>query len=307
MKTKVDIFKNAVHLTAIALCMTIFASFKNSPASSDTSNIIMTVNPNNNKVVFAMAGSGKITIDWGDGKVRTRKLRIYNDDGLWFFKDKYQYRFAHSYSGSSTHTIKIIGNNITHLSTCKLTNNLRKTNNLTNLDVSGATELKWLDCRNNQLTELDVSANIFLEGLNCFINRLTSLKLSISLTYLECSYNKLTSLDLNNITELIYLWCNENKLTSLELSNNIALVSLWCSINQLTKLELSNNTELKLIVCRRNNLSTDALNALFGTLHNNMSSDKNIHISYNPGANDCDKSIAKEKGWTVTSGFIIIN
>ena len=37
----------------------------------------------------------------------------------------------------------------------------------------------------------------------------------------------------------------------------------------------------------------------FGTLNNTMGISKSIYIGNNPGTNDCDLSIATEKGWTV--------
>ncbi len=65
-----------------------------------------------------------------------------------------------------------------------------------------------------------------------------------SLTYLYCSYNQLTSLDLNNNTALTNLYCYSNQLTSLDVSNNTALTDLSCGSNQLSSLDVSKNTAL---------------------------------------------------------------
>ena len=45
-------------------------------------------------------------------------------------------------------------------------------------------------------------------------------------------------------------------------------------------------------------ITASELNALFGILHNNTGN-KTISIYENPGAGDCDRSIAERKGWRV--------
>ncbi|MDO4229755.1 MAG: hypothetical protein Q4C98_08070 [Capnocytophaga sp.] len=131
-------------------------------------------------------------------------------------------------------------------------------NNLTNLDVSKNTALKYLGCSNNQLTSLDVSENIALKGLYCLDNQLTSLDISknTALINLMCNSNKLTSLNVSKNIALEELSCDNNRLTSLDVSKNIELTSLVCNNNQLTSLDVSKNTALQKLVCENNNLST---------------------------------------------------
>ena len=87
------------------------------------------------------------------------------------------------------------------------------------------------------------------------------------------SFFDVTSLDVSRCTELTILVCN-GKFTSLDVSKNTALIALGCS----------------------GNLTAAALNALFKTLHSNAG-EKYIDISGNPGAGDCDRTIAERKGW----------
>ena len=88
-------------------------------------------------------------------------------------------------------------------------------------------------------------------------------------------------------------------LTSLDVSNNTALTELNVYyITTLTSLDVSKNTMLLVLRVYDNQLTSSALNALFGTLHNNAG-EKTIYIGGNPGAKDCDRSIAESKGWTV--------
>ena len=64
---------------------------------------------------------------------------------------------------------------------------------LTNLDVSNNTALKFLSCYINQLTHLDVSKNVSLVYLDCFINQLTNLDVShnTELTILDGGVNQI--------------------------------------------------------------------------------------------------------------------
>ena len=211
-------------------------------------------------VHIAMAGSGTITINWGDGtKVETYTLLNFVDIEDWnnHFFDKY--RYSHYYSGSSSCTITINGNNITHI-----------------------------DCYNNQLTSLIVNNNM-LTFLVCYANQLTSLDVSnaTNLTSLICGYNSLRSLDVSSNTKLISLSCYGNQLTNLNVNNNTALEFLHCKGNLLTNLNVSNNTVLHTLACQENNLSTEALNDLFSTLHNNTITgiNKMVSIRDNPGTN----------------------
>lgn len=95
-------------------------------------------------------------------------------------------------------------------------------------DLSGIeffTALQWLDCSNNRLTSLDVSANT-------------------ALTSLDCCYNQLTSLDTGANNALSELFCKNNQLRNLDVSANPDLYWLMCEGNHLTKLDLSNTQEL---------------------------------------------------------------
>jgi hypothetical protein len=54
------------------------------------------------------------------------------------------------------------------------------------------------------------------------------------------------------------------------------------------------------LYCSPNKLSVAALNTLFRSLHSNTIADlsKLIAIDANPGAKNCDRTIATNKGWT---------
>ena len=131
-------------------------------------------------------------------------------------------------------------------------------NQISGLDVSKNTQLISLDCSNNNLTTLDLSHNTQLTKLYCFSNNLSSLDVrnNTQLEGLGCSRNKLTALDVSNNTQLEVLECLSNQLATLDVSQNTQLTRLECSYNKLTALDVSNNTQLKELYCYNNNLTT---------------------------------------------------
>ena len=263
------------------------------------STMTMTMTTTASEVSFSLDGTDKATVNWGDGKSETVRLR-----GLWRLHpsnwSKNQTNVQHSYSSKSTHTITIRGQEVGYLSipNCELIS----------LDVSNNTALDFLFCTTNQINILDIGNNAELLQLHCSENQLTSLNVSnnLKLNALYCRSNQLSSLDLNRNTMLTSLTCANNLLTTLDVSNNTSLTDLHCGNNQLTSLDLSRNIALTNVIVWNNKLTADALNALFATLHsntimggNNYPIEKQIHISGNPGTDDCDHNIAESKGWTV--------
>jgi len=224
-----------------------------------------------------MAGSGTISIDWGNGTgIETHSLKDY-EPYKWSRTPYYEFRQA--YSVASVRTITITGENITHF----------RCGDILSLDVSKNPALKYLyfgmdilhrSERRGKITSLDVSKNL-------------------SLTNLYCHNNQLTSLDVSNNPALIVLACNGNKLMNLDVSNNTALQALYCADNQLTSLDMRNNTALGELDCNNNQLDYDALNTLFETLHENPLEVKVAIIYDNPGTDTCNSIIATNKGWKV--------
>ena len=78
------------------------------------------------------------------------------------------------------------------------------------------------------------------------------------------------------------------------------ITHLYCSgqYYQLTNLDVSKNTALTYLHCGVNQLTSTAINALFGTLHSNNIDGKRI-IYVGSDCKDCDKTIATNKGWEV--------
>ena len=125
------------------------------------------------------------------------------------------------------------------------------------LDLSYNTALKSLWCTDNQIANLNVSKNTALEYLICDGNQLTALDVSknTALKALYLDHNKLTNLDITNNTNLMYLSCDANGLSVLDVSNNTKLVEILCYENRLTRLDVSNNVSLIYLECGENQLT----------------------------------------------------
>ena len=279
----------------------------------------MTMTTESSQVSIALGGTGKVTIDWGDGVSETYTLPTVGGS------------FSYSYPSVSTHTITITGENVTHLfcdylqltsldvsKNTALTHLQCNNNKLTELDVSKNTALYMLTCSSNQLTELDVSNNTAIEYLLCEHIPLTELDVSknTALKYFVCSFNQLTSLDVSKNTALNTLYCDGNQLTELDVSKNTELKALICYFNQLTKLDVSKNTALEHLFVNNNQLSAIALDELFKSLHDNTIQNvtKTVYIFNNPGMILCNRLIAVLNGWAVPyeyyegeSGYVQFN
>ncbi|MDR7209237.1 T9SS type B sorting domain-containing protein [Flavobacterium piscis] len=99
-----------------------------------------------------------------------------------------------------------------------------------------------------------VSGIAHLGVRNKGITDLTGLQDFLSLTFLQCSDNQLTSLDVTKNTALIVLDCQVNSISSLDVTKNTALTTLNCSQNQLTSLDVTKNTPLTDLFCGANQI-----------------------------------------------------
>ncbi|AYN05666.1 T9SS type A sorting domain-containing protein [Flavobacterium sp. 140616W15] len=110
--------------------------------------------------------------------------------------------------------------------------------NITDLTgIEDFTELTSLDCSKNKLSSIDISKNI-------------------ALTTLNCSYNyTIDFLDVSKNINLKILSCHSLKIRDLNLKNNLKLTLLNCSYNALTNLEIPHNPDFNYLDCSNNRLA----------------------------------------------------
>ena len=151
--------------------------------------------------------------------------------------------------------VRLNGN--TSMTTATITGNGK----LATLYISGCSSLNRVDCQSNALTSLDVTGNTALKELRCYSNSFTSLNLNsnTALTLLDCAPNtNLTSLNVDNCTNLETLVCYQTGITSLNLGNLSKLKSLSCYNTKLTSLTVNGKSQLTTVNAYNNSNLTSA-------------------------------------------------
>lgn len=139
------------------------------------------------------------------------------------------------------------------------TRNADGTTTLTTLGFEGVSASTTLTINSAGMTTLaGIGHFTSLQTLECTSNKLTSLNLSglPNLVTLYCADNQLTSLNFDGLTGLEYLDCGANPLTSLDVSQLTSLKTLYCYSNQLTTLDVSQLTSLETLKCYTNQLTS---------------------------------------------------
>lgn len=241
-------------------------------------------------------------IHWGDG--HTTKMNSSSANKLTHFRHKYAV-IGNYIITVKTNTLKdlFVGN-------IEYNNGLQSTYNVElgscpNLSLLGCTYVNSIDVKLcPQLFMISVYGyHIPFNTKDCpqvksFDINLTngnggSIPIPESTTSLNCSGIGIRSLYVSSKIET--LDCSDNKLTSLDLSQCNKLFYVNCSNNQISSLSIPNQPNISKINCSNNKLSTEMLNSIFASLP--VVSKGTINYSGNPGSTKCDFNIAKDKGW----------
>jgi uncharacterized repeat protein (TIGR01451 family) len=133
------------------------------------------------------------------------------------------------------------------------------------LDVSGMSNLTYLDFVNNNITDVNLNGVNNLITLIGASNNLTSLDftgVADTLQELKISYNEFHTLDLSTLTHLTVVECYYNNMISLTVGNLPVLETLYCLNNHISTLDLSGAIGLKYFEGAANNLTTLDLSGL---------------------------------------------
>ena len=87
---------------------------------------------------------------------------------------------------------------------------------------------------------------IYCEGAG--ITSLKGIEYFTAITRLNCTNNRISSLDISKNTQLEDLLCSHNNITSLDLSKNTQLKKIECNNNNPTSLDVSRNTLLEYFI-----------------------------------------------------------
>ncbi len=144
-------------------------------------------------------------------------------------------------------------------------------NNLTSVDFSSNTMMKYLAVQNNELTSINLDGIVDLQALNIHDNYLTSLDLSThpNLQILYCYANELTSLDVSNNTQLFEFLCGDNEIEGVfDISNLISLNNFSCSNNKITGITLGTHFFIETFSCSNNKITWLDFNATLMAVEN---------------------------------------
>ena len=132
--------------------------------------------------------------------------------------------------------------------------------NLTTLKVNYLANLIFLDCHENQITELNLSGLSSLTTLHCEFNQIDNLDITdaseVKLVY--CNNNLIEEFTVSPITNmpLAYVDCSFNKIKTLDFSNlGNEFKGVNCENNLLEEIHVK-GTDLRGMNCRNNNLTS---------------------------------------------------
>jgi len=112
------------------------------------------------------------------------------------------------------------------------------------------------DGKNGKVQSASISNIISLDLSSSNLTDLTGIEDFTALTYLDCKYNAITTINVENNKSLRGLDLYDNKLTALDVRNNVKLVNLTFGKNQISTIDLSHNTELIFLNTTSNLLNT---------------------------------------------------
>ena len=227
---------------------------------------LTTAIPTGNVMQIALNADLQAEITWENGDKQT----IVSDGSLQDIAVKSASFTISSITGNIT-SLYVQGNQLTSMDVSgatSLTSIYAADNQLSTLDVSKLKSLSSLDVQGNNLTELLLTANTGLKNLNIADNQLTSAKLKLSsTTRLEnfvAANNQLTTSPVASVLrEAKTIWAPNNQFTSVALNNNSSLHSLVMTNNKLSSLTLIKQPELTDLWVDNNTIKT--LNLSNGT------------------------------------------
>lgn len=217
---------------------------------------------------------GTCSIDWGNGEEEvyesegyfTKELagttvKIYGDNIEQLLASGQKILTADVSNAGSLTMIQLNQNGLTSLVLGEHPNIkgiYASENKLSILNIEGALACLVIDVHSNMLEgTLDCSKMTRLSSLSVYDNKLTGLEVpkGLSTVYeIDCSYNQLETIEVENLAGMVELQCGDNKLTSVSLKGLDGLEDLYLEENQLTSVDLSGCPNLEKIMVADNQI-----------------------------------------------------
>jgi Leucine-rich repeat (LRR) protein len=145
----------------------------------------------------------------------------------------------------------------------EVTELILKTCRLEHIGQLNLPNLKKINCSNNNINNLNSLDNLYnLEELDCSYNRIETLEnLNLpNLQLLKCAFNRILSLQNLNFPNLKYFHCSDNRINNIKDCDFTSLEEFYCFYNKIERLENLNFPRLKKIYCFSNLISEIHLN-----------------------------------------------
>ena len=163
--------------------------------------------------------------------------------------------------------------------------------------------------KDNKLSTAEIEAVKNFDCCNKNIKNMKGIEYFTNVENLDCSYNSIETLNVDNLQLLQELTCRNNKLKKLDLSKNTDLVQLFCQNNQIEQLILSQKAYgLQTLHLYENKISEvdisfhDRLrNAYNGVKSNYLGNANHSYYKSSQGAIACDKNVKFKTVCTMTT------
>ena len=143
-----------------------------------------------------------------------------------------------------------------------------------------------IDANNDGEIQISEALNIgSLDVYGANISDMTGIEEFVNITYLICSFNQITTLNLSNLTNLQLLGCDSNQLTILNISGLTNLQTLNCNGNNLTSLDVSNMANLTYLSCTSNQISSLNVSGLSSLTYLNCFINQISSLNFNSSVN----------------------
>ena len=115
------------------------------------------------------------------------------------------------------------------------------------LDLSGQSDLLFVDIYHNKVNAIDVTGDKALRILGIQDNAIDSLDVTdlTSCQGIDAGMNRLSALDVSGCKELVELYINDNRFTEIDLSPCSKLKYFYCHNNEITELDTRGNPLLR--------------------------------------------------------------
>lgn len=201
---------------------------------------IKTAKPVGEKINIAVNISVPLTLTWGDGTSETIT------------------------STGMLQTITVKNASLSISSDKAITALYLAENELTELVLTGMSDLTTLVCSDNKLKELNLANCSSLVSLDCQNNNISTLSVgSTNMVDMNIANNQLTQTGLRSVANLVSLVCANNKLTAVNYIGSMTnLRTLFAQGNKISSITPSKSTGLRDVLLSDNELKTFNVKAL---------------------------------------------